>query len=249
MRACAVIIVALLLQACVQTGPPQFEADLEEAARLNTKLGMSYLQQGNLEQALAKLQKALEQDDSQAQTYWGLALVHARFQENEKARGYFKQARKRAPKDANITASYGEFLCQLGEAEAAHKAFADAAKTPRYLSPEVAYTNAGVCYRKQGQRVPAEQSFRKALNYNPRFARALMQLASMSYEVGDYLRARAFNQRLEAQGHRSADSLLLALRTEHALGDARSARKYADLLRAQYPEIAKRFDLNSGKPW
>ncbi len=249
MRFGLIVIFALLASACVQTGNTRFQADMQEAARINTRLGMSYLQQGNLEQALGKLQKALEQDDSQAQTHWGLALVHTRFKEYAKAEGYFKQARKLEPKNANILASYGQFQCERGSLEEAQATFEKALTLPRYLTPEVALTNAGACYLRHGKRIPAEQKFRRALDYNPRFSRALMQLAVMSYDGGDFLRSRAFLQRLEAQGGSSPDSLLLALRTEYALGDKRAARRYADRLREMVPNIGNRIDLNSGKAW
>lgn len=243
------LVLIMSLAACVQTGGATLKPDLDEASRLNTQLGMSYLQQGNLDVALSKFQKAIEQNDDQAQAYWGLALVHARFQEPERALGYFKDALKKDPEDANILASYGEFQCARGDVQAAQDAFLQALETPRYLTPEIAYTNAGACYLSQGQRIEADKHFRKALNYNPRYSRALMQLASMSFDAGDYLRARAFIQRLDAQSAQSAESLLLGLRTEYALGDTRALQRYAAQLRSRYPEIAKRFDLSNGRNW
>ncbi|MGJ8669051.1 MAG: type IV pilus biogenesis/stability protein PilW [Oceanococcus sp.] len=240
---------ALLLSACVQTGDTRFKPDLQEAARLNTQLGLNYMQQGNYELALSKLQKALEQDDSNADTHWGLALAHERFKEFQKAEDYFRVALKLAPKDAGIRASYGQYLCSRDDLEGAMASFDKALSMPRYLTPEVALTNAGSCYRQNNQRVPAEQKFRRALEYNPRYSRALMQLADMSFEGGDYLRSRAFIQRVESVGAESADSLLLGLRTEYALGDQRAVRRYANALREMMPDIGNRIDLNSGKAW
>lgn len=239
----------LTLAACVQTGGAHFKADLKEAARINTQLGMIYLQQGKLELAQSKLQKALEQDDDQAKAHWGLALVHARFKENAKAERYFQQAHKLEPKNPNILASHGQFQCQQGEVEAAQASFDKALSMTRYLAPEVALTNAGVCYLQHGQHTPAEQKLRRALDYNPRYHRALMQLANLSYEKSDYQRCQAFLQRMGAQSSNNPDVLLLGLRTEYALDNKKAARSYSDALRRAMPDIANRIDLKTGKAW
>ena len=246
----AVILTSiLLLSACVQTGNTRFKPDMQEAARLNTQLGLNYMQQGNFEVALSKLQKALQQDSSYAETHWGLALVHERFKEYQKAADYYQRALKLAPQDASILASYGQFQCSRDDLEGALASFDKALSLPRYLTPEVALTNAGACYRKNGQRIAAEQKFRRALEYNPRYAGALMQLADMSFEGGDYLRSRAFLQRVDSLGANNADSLLLGLRTEYALGDQRAAQRYASALSEMVPDIGNRIDLKSGKAW
>lgn len=245
----ATLLFAALLSACVQTGGPRFEADLDEAARINTQLGLDYLRQGNLELASSRLNKAVEQNDKLADTHWGLALVHARYGEVGKARKAFNKARSLAPDDANIISSYGQFLCEQGDAEEAHQQFAKALSMPRYSTPEVAYSNAATCYQRNGDIAKAEEHYRRALVYNPRFARALRNLAAMSYERQDYLRARAFLQRLEAQGGHTLDSLVLGLRTEVALGDRRAAQAYADELVSRAPDIGTRIDLNTGDAW
>ena len=248
-RSVFILAVSICLAACVQTGDTRFQVDMQEAARLNTRLGMNYMQQGNLELALSKLQKALQQDDKQAETHWGLALVHARFKEHAKSEDYFKRALKLAPQDPNILASYGQYRCSRDDLAGAIASFDKALALPRYLTPEVALTSAGACYRQHDQRLLAEQKIRRALDYNPRYPRALMQLADMSYEAGDYLRSRAFLQRLESLGASGVDSLLLGLRTEHALGDQRAVRRYAEALREKVPDIGNRIDLNSGAAW
>lgn len=245
----ATLFIAVLLGACVQTGSPRFEADLDQAARINTQLGLDYLRQGNLELASSRLNKALEQNDKLADTHWGLALVHARYGEVAKARRAFNKARSLEPEDANIIASYGQFLCEQGDAEGAQQQFAKALSMPRYSTPEVAYSNAATCYERNGDMTRAEENYRRALVYNPRFARALRNLAAMSYARQDYLRSRAFLQRLEAQGGHTLDSLVLGLRTEYALGDRRAAQAYADELVSRAPDIGSRIDLNTGDAW
>ncbi|RZO85593.1 MAG: type IV pilus biogenesis/stability protein PilW [Oceanococcus sp.] len=249
MRRWAILLAVVLLSACVQTGSPRFEADLDQAARINTQLGLDYLRQGNIELASSRLNKALEQNDKLADTHWGLALVHAHYGEGGKARRAFDRARSLAPEDGNIIASYGQFLCDQGELDAAEQQFAKALSMPRYTTPEVAYGNAAACYQRNGDVARAEENFRRALVYNPRYARALRHLAAISYERQDYLRARAFLQRLEAQGGHSLESLVLGLRTEHALGDRTAVQAYADELLSRAPDIGTRIDLNTGEAW
>lgn len=239
----------LLLAACVQTGGVQRDVDYSEAARINTQLGLDYLRQGNLALAQSKLEKALKQDNDLADTHIGLALVHARYGEEDKARQYFDRALRLAPNDPGILNNFGAHLCAKGQAEKAETYFLRALKEPRYSTPEVAYNNAGVCYLRSDDADRAEAFFREALRVKPDYAPALFELAAMHYRRGDLLRASAFLQRLEAASTPNIDALLLGLRLQLAQDDRFEARRYADKLRQLDPAIDSRFDLATGRPW
>ena len=82
----------------------------------------------------------------------------------------------------------------------------------------------------------AETYLRQSLDYDNQLASALLPMADISLMNGEYLRARAFLQRFEAQGVTNEESLMLGYHIETELGDETSASKYRAELQSRYPE-------------
>lgn len=228
----------LVLAACTTTEGtvrPGVEPDLKEAARINTQLGIEYLRKGEDGLALEKLQKALEQDDDQAMAHSVIAFLYQRRAEYELADRHYRKSLSRNDEDPNTLNNYGAFLCARGEWRRAEKMFLEATDIRSNTAPEDAWANAGTCLRAREPK-RAEQYLREALKINPRHPNALAQMAELTYEKKDYLRARAFLQRYQAVARNTPQTLLLAARTERALGDLQSARAYEMRLRKEYPE-------------
>ena len=245
----AILTLALLVGGCIteRTGVIHPEQELTAAAALNVQLGFEYLRGGRRADAVAKFEKAIEQDGDNAQAYYGLALVNDQVGDLKQARRWFKSAVDAAPDDAGILNAYGIFLCKRGERAAAETAFMDAARNLGYQTPAVAHTNAGICARGGKDLVKAEQHLRMALQVDPNHPQALLELADLSLERGEPLRSRAFLQRLREQGRSDARTLLLSNRTELALGDERAASRFADQLRRDFPGSPETIELD-GKP-
>jgi len=93
----------------------------------------------------------------------------------------------------------------------------------------------------------AETYYRQALRHNKAFAPALLRMASISFEKGNSLSARAYLQRFaEVQDH-TAESLWLGIRTETLLGDRDQAASYGLLLRSRYPDSRQVQLLNESR--
>ncbi|MBI3171486.1 MAG: type IV pilus biogenesis/stability protein PilW [Hydrocarboniphaga effusa] len=230
---------------------PGSEPNLEEAAKLNTQLGIDYMRKGQLDLALEKLKKALDQDPDLATAHSSIAFVYARRGENRLAEKHYRKALNRNADDPFTLNNFGVFLCGQGELEDAEKYFLKAAHSKDYATPEAALTNAGVCLRREPkQAARAEQYFREALRRNPQFPDALVQMAQLTHESGDYLRARAFLQRYESVARSTPQSLWIGARNERRLGDMQSARAYERRLKTEFPDAAETYELlnNSAKP-
>jgi type IV pilus assembly protein PilF len=239
----------LALAACTTTElqTPGSRTDLKEAARLNTQLGIDYLRKGHLDLAQEKLERALEQDEDLAMAHSTLAYLYQRKGETRLARKHYREAIDLNANDASTLNNYGIFLCAQGEVEDAEEMFLEAARNRNNAQPADAWANAGVCIRREPKaRERAEEYFREALRLNPRHANALAQMAQVSYEKKDYLRARAFLQRYESVAKATAQTLWLAARTERELGDLVSARGYERRLRSDFPEAAETDQLLKG---
>ncbi len=84
------------------------------------------------------------------------------------------------------------FLCRHNRWKDAEPYFQKAVSNVKYQTPEVSYTNAGVCALGAGDREKAEQNFRLALTRSPTYADALEGMLDMSYQDKNYMQARAF---------------------------------------------------------
>jgi type IV pilus assembly protein PilF len=216
-----------------------------DAARVNTELGQKYMQQGKLEFALDKLNKALGYDSSYADAHTVIAVLYERIGDMKQAEEHYRRAAQIKSKGGNELNNYGAFLCKLGRYDEAAGYFERAMSDPFYSTPEVALTNAGTCMVKAGKRDAGEQALRAALDRAPNNSEALFQLASVLYEKGEYFKARAFMQRFEALGTVRPESLMLGRNIELRLGNGGAASDYTRRLLQSFPESQQARSLNA----
>jgi type IV pilus assembly protein PilF len=207
-----------------------------QLASVNTQLGLGYLRNGQLDLAWERLNTALQADPDYATAHNGIALVYDRLNEPDKAEEHFKRAIALNPSDSAAQTNYGAFLCQHGRMEEGEKYFMQAVANPLYNKPAMAYTNAGTCKLQADDRDGAEAYFRAALRADPRFPVALLNMAQISFDGGEYLAARAYMQRFEEVSSHNSRSLWLGIRIEERLGDKDAVSSFAMLLKATYPD-------------
>ena len=218
-----------------QTQPPSQEA-LTKASGINTQLGIRYLQKGDLQQAVRKLEKALTQDAGNADAHMTLGFVYEQLDKAELAREHYRRAVELQPKNSSALNNYGRFLCQHGDYERAERYFMRAVENPTYATPQVPLANAGVCAIQHGNVGDAENFFLRALKYNPRYAPALRNMAQLRFEGNHFLSAQGYYQRYLAVATQSASTLWLGIRLAHALGDQDAVASYKLLLKRKFPD-------------
>jgi type IV pilus assembly protein PilF len=249
-RAALLAAALVLLAGCMTTGDErrsEAAASPEEAARINTDLGIGYLRQGRTDLALERLQRAVDQDRSYARAHASLAVVYQQLGESVDAERHFRTALRLTGRDPELQNTYGAFLCGEGRYREADEFFNRAADDRRYHTPAVALTNAGVCMRQQNDAARAEAYFRAALQRDPRFPDALLQLASLTLQGQNPFAARAFLERYFAVAPASAESLWLGVQLERTLGDERAARAYAGRLREDFADSPQAAELRESE--
>ena len=207
----------------------------DEIADANLYLGIEYMQQGNYEKALDKLNRANRAQPNHATIHNALGLLYQKMSDAEAAEKYFIRAINLDPSDSSSLNNYGLYLCEnrrFGEAE---EFFLRAASNPLYSTPELAITNAGTCALSNNQPDKAEGYFREALHKNPKVAQALIQMAELSYAQGNYLPARTYLRHYLEVARHTPKSLWLGIRIEQELGDKNAVSSYALLLRNNFP--------------
>jgi len=235
MRLLAVTLPALLLAACNTTSSKLSAQKAHDAAAYNVQLGIAYMNQGDLERAKDKLDRAATQDPNSADVHSARATLYARLNETDKADSEFRTALRLAPNDPRMVNNYAVYLCQSGRTDEGVKRFLEAAKNPLYTTPEIAYTNAGVCLHTAKKYEDARANFMRALQVRPNYAEAQYQLANLQFERGEYPAARTGIDTFISTYQATPDLLLLGVRVAGAQGDRLAAQKYARKLKLDFP--------------
>lgn len=197
--------------------------------------GIQYMEAGNYEVALQDLTRAAELDGRNSEAYNALAVLYQRLDQPADAEREFKKALSANSENFGVRNNYGRFLCGQGRYAEAMSQFREVIGSKLYNSPWIALTNAGICARSAGQKGEAEQYLRQALEYDPRFAPALIEMAELSRETGQGMSARAFLERYHAVAEPDPRSLWIGVETEAGLGNFHAARDYAKTLRSKFP--------------
>lgn len=235
------IVLLLLAGSGCTTGTtrPVTPESREEAAQYNLQLGISYLRQGNLKVAQAKLEKAIADDSQLATAYSVLGLVFERLGDQAGAEKNYRRAVALAPEDPDALNALAVFLClQKQNPSEAMSHFKRALAVPQsraMTNQAMLYTNAGVC-AKRSDLAQAEAYLRAALAADPAYRDALVQLSDVALARNNPLQARAFLERYLAANAATADALWLGVRIERALGETEAAAAYAGQLKTQFPE-------------
>jgi type IV pilus assembly protein PilF len=231
------LAVALLLAASPGVAQQTGAGDpMHDAARINARLGVEYMKQGQLEIAREKIEKALQQNPKDPGVQLAAGLLYGQMLEVGKAEHHYREALKLQPGNPEAQNALGAFLCRNGQPKKGEETFLLAARNPLYRTPEVAYTNAGVCARRAGRLEQSEEYLRLAVAQRGQYSEALLQMAGVSFERRNYMQSRAFLQRYLATTPGTADVLMLGYQVEKALGDLDAAAEYETRLRSRFPE-------------
>ncbi len=218
-----------------------------EKAQLHTRLAAMYYAGRNYAVALEEANKALQDDSSYVPALNMLGLTYMQLGENASAQQSFDRAIAVNPNDSDVRNNYGWFLCRTDRADEGIKQFMLALRNPLYQTPEKALNNAGDCARGRGDLAAADGYYAQALKARPNFGRAMLGLADVSYERGDYKEARTHLDRYAQVSAPTAESLWLAVRVHRKLGDRQSEADAGRQLRRDFPNSPQAQLLQSGK--
>ncbi|MEM9533986.1 MAG: type IV pilus biogenesis/stability protein PilW [Pseudomonadota bacterium] len=248
-RLSAFVLLITLASGCAQPGGTreQRESAASRAATTNTQLAVGYLEKGDPETALEKIERALVQNPRSASAHTVAGVVLERIGRYDDAEDHYKQAVRLDPENGDMLNNYGQFLCKIERHRESQEYFQRAVEQPFYSRPEVALTNAGTCLEQAGDATGAEQRYREALDANNEFPDALYLMSRSLCKRGDDFRARAFLQRLQATASGGTpESLWLCYAIETRLGDNKTASDCARQLKSYFPESSQAKRLGQG---
>jgi len=249
MKHVVMIALLILVAACSEQPKRQFGVDSpqRERAKVHTELGAGYYAQGQMAIALDEFLEATRIDASYSLAYNGLGLVYAVLKEDAKADASFKRSLQLDSANSESRNNYGSFLCSRGRIDESIVQFNEAVKNPLYVSPGIAYMNAGFCMLRKPDEKSAEAYFEKALAAQPILYQAAYQLALLQFNRGQAGLARETLRNALETPEPTAEILWLGVRIARALGDRNTEASYALQLRKRYPNSEQTKALISGQ--
>jgi tetratricopeptide (TPR) repeat protein len=208
MRACccATLLISLLAIGCQDKKKPQTEApDVTKVgesydyrtALQNYKVGINYLNNGELQEAIIYLEKAIQIDDSNYRYWHGLGLAYS-------INGQLNEAEEALNKSVEINDDFSESYNLLGSIytdqqrfDEAVEAFKRVIKDKSYGQPEFAYFNLARVKRLQGHRDEAIAAYQLAVQMQPEFHRAYVALGEIFKEEKDWQKMLYYYKKAE----------------------------------------------------
>jgi type IV pilus assembly protein PilF len=202
---------------------------------LYVAMAAEYFRLGDMDAALRRAEQAIGEDKNNPRAYYIIAVIYQRLGQDARADENFKHALDLSPKNPDVLNAYGAFFCAQRQYAQAQAQFAKALENPLYTNPWISMTNAGTCAASAGRLAEAQTQYRRALAANPRFGPALLKMAELATKQGNANEAKHYLDGYFQANAPTAEALLLAIRTERKLGNAKAAATYEQVLRKSFP--------------
>jgi type IV pilus assembly protein PilF len=125
--------------------------------------------------------------------------------------------------------------------------FMTAAIDPLYSTPEMSYTNAGICEIKRQKYNEGQLFFQKALSIQPNYSPALIGLIDTDFQRGNLTDAQSKLALFQKNYSPTPESLILAIKIEQAMGNQLAVDSYIFQLQKHFPESKEAAAIREGK--
>ncbi|CAM2068100.1 Tetratricopeptide repeat protein [Sulfidibacter corallicola] len=202
----ALVLTTVLALTTISCGPKkQTQAEIEKAeaeynyqeALKNYKIGVNYLNNNEVLQAIQHLETAVNQDDTNFRYRHGLGLAFS-------MNGQLEEAESELNRALAINPNHSESYNLLGSVYIDQERYIEAVEVLKkvirdknYGQPQFPYFNLGLAMRRQDRLTEAVAAFQKVVQIDPSFYRAYIALADIYKQNGDYDHALYFYQKAE----------------------------------------------------
>jgi len=198
-----VLLLGVSLAACNEKKPTQAELKKIEdefdyrSALQNYKIGINYLQNDEVLEAINHLKAAVELDGNNFRYRHGLGLAYSLNGQLEQAIVELKQALAINEESSESYNLLGSIYIDLERYDEAAAALKKVIMDKSYGQPQFPYFNLGLCLERQGRTDEAIAAFKVATQLDPNFHRAYRMLAEIYRDREDYRRMLYYLQRAE----------------------------------------------------
>jgi type IV pilus assembly protein PilF len=252
---------SLLLSACVTTksAPVEVygeskdrvtasdESDSSKRAGVRMELAAAYFGRGQMTTALDQVKLAIVANPNLGEAYNLRGLIYANLGDERLAEESFRRALQINPLDADTMQNFGYYLCQKKRFPEGNALFEQALAIPRYRDTPRTLLTQGVCQAQAGQLPQAEAALLRSYQLDPANPSTAVNLSEVLYKRGDFERARFYVRRVNSQPEvANAQTLWLAARIEHRLGNERAVQEFGGQLRGRFPESRESASFSRG---
>ena len=238
----ALLAALLALGGCVTQEERVFtnEASPQEALELRVELARQYIGQGDWENAKRNLKLAFEIDPRNPEVHEAFALVYQSTGEFELAEEHFETAIKLDKNFSRARNNFAAFLYAQERYEEAEAQLEVVTRDSLYRGRPNAFVNLGLCRMRLFDPQGAEEAFMRALTMDRTNAIALLEIAHIRFDAGDYDNAQQYYDTYRSVvRQQSARSLWLGIRLAQARGDRDAEGSYVLALSNLYPDSAE----------
>lgn len=212
------------------------EGDTRKRARIRMELASTYYAQGQYTTALDELKQAVAIDPSMPAVHELRALIYDAMGESVRAEASYKDALDLDARNGSVLHNYAWFLCRARKFAEADALFERAANLPQSVNTSKTLLARGVCQVNAGLYPEAEKTLVRSYELDPSNPATAFNLASVLYRRGELERARFYIRRVNTIASQvTAESLWLAVRVEHRLGNVSRRDEFASQLRSRFP--------------
>jgi len=224
------------------------EPDSSKRARVRMELASAYFSRGQLPTALDEVKRAIQADPQHGAAYNLRGLIYAGMGDEKLAEESFRRALQINPQDADVMQNFGWYLCQLKRFPEANAMFRQALAVPQYANTPRTLLTQGVCHARAGQWNEAEQSLLRSFELDSANPATAVNLTEVLLRRGDFERARFYIRRVNAQPDvANAQTLWLAARIEHRLGNRQGEQEFGSQLRNRFPTSREATAFDEGR--
>ena len=246
LAAAMLVLAACSSQSTVETSQvtqntPQ---DGRRRSEVHTALAGEYYARGNYAVALAETRAAIKDDPTYVGAHNMQALVFMELKEDGPARESFATALKLSPNNPEVLNNYGWFLCLRNDPTRGLELMRRASTDNMYPTPEKAYLSIGLCLRRQGRSVEAEEALRRSVLIRPDLIGALYNLAQLTFERGAMADAEIYLLRfMRLTSAPPLEALVMGVKIARARNDSAAEQSYLQQLRRRFPDAPEAMEL------
>ncbi|MDJ0786670.1 MAG: tetratricopeptide repeat protein [Myxococcota bacterium] len=189
----AVLLALSLGTGCASTpqGPTQEEIDLAEQerdyrrAQAHYKMGIQYMRDGNPALAIRELQTAIQYDPDDSWSHLSVAEAYRMRGRPRMAQDSLERALALKPDFQQARLNLSALLIQMGKYEESMVHSDRLLDEPTFPVPWKALTNKGYAQMKLGRVVEARETFILAIEYDPAYWQAHLNLGILEAEMGN----------------------------------------------------------------
>ena len=224
------------------------ESEASKRARVRMELASAYFGRGQMTTALDEVKLAIAADPTLPAAFNLRGLIYASLGDERLAEESFRHALRLDPRDADVMQNFGWYLCQRKRYDEAETLFSQALAVPQYRDSPRTLLTQGVCQARAGRWANAEQTLQRSYELDPGNPATAVNLTEVLLRRGEYERARFYIRRVNGSVDLvNAQTLWLAARIEHRLGNRQGEREFGTQLRNRFPQSREAAAFDQGR--